>query len=272
MGGFDYPNEFTYEAEGLGAGIAGFFVIIYLLVWLFSMAFCVATYVLHSIGLYTIAKRRGIHHPWLAWVPVGSLWLLGSVSDQYQYVVKGKIKNKRRVMLGLSIAMVAVYVIWIFSMIMSIILSEGIGSGAAMAVLLAIVGMLGFMAIAIWLTVFQYMAYYDLYRSCDPDNGVLFLVFSILFSVTMPFFVFACRKKDLGMPPRKQPAQPVAIPTVETVVDPNVVEKVVIPTVETVVDPNVVEKVVVPTVEPIVESTTEPVAEGFAQPEEFEEE
>ena len=50
------------------------------------------------------------------------------------------------------------------------------------------------------------------------------------------------------MPPRKQPAP----------------QQVVVPTVEVVVDPNVVEKVVVPTVEPV--------AEGFAQPEEFEEE
>jgi hypothetical protein len=35
----------------------------------------------------------------------------------------------------------------------------------------------------------------------------MFLVLSILFQVTEPFFLFLNRNKDLGMPPRKQ--QPV---------------------------------------------------------------
>jgi hypothetical protein len=51
--------------------------------------------------------------------------------------------------------------------------------------------------------VFQYVCYNDLYASCCPENQVLFLVLSILFNVTLPFFVFACRNKDGGMPPRK---------------------------------------------------------------------
>ena len=41
---------------------------------------------------------------------------------------------------------------------------------------------------------------------------VLFLVLSIVVSVTLPIFVFINRKKDGGMPPKKQPQaeQPVA--------------------------------------------------------------
>jgi hypothetical protein len=51
------------------------------------------------------------------------------------------------------------------------------------------------------------MALYDVYRSLDPANAVLYLVLSILFSPTEPFFLFFNREKDLGMPPRKR--QPV---------------------------------------------------------------
>ena len=36
---------------------------------------------------------------------------------------------------------------------------------------------------------------------------MLFLVLSILFGVTEPFFLFFSRNKDDGMPPRKQPVQ-----------------------------------------------------------------
>ena len=35
-----------------------------------------------------------------------------------------------------------------------------------------------------------YIAYYDVFKSCKPKNAVLFLVLSIVFDVTLPFFVF----------------------------------------------------------------------------------
>jgi hypothetical protein len=52
--------------------------------------------------------------------------------------------------------------------------------------------------------VIRFMALYDVYRSVDPANSVLYLVLSILFGATEPFFLFFNREKDLGMPPRKQ--------------------------------------------------------------------
>ena len=61
----------------------------------------------------------------------------------------------------------------------------------------------------------------DIYNSCSARNGTVFLVLSILFSVLVPFFFFALRKKDGGMPPRREPVvnpayqqSPVFIPPV----------------------------------------------------------
>ena len=252
MGGFSYPDHFIFDAEPMpemfDTGVLGVFLIVYLLFLLFAMALSMVSYVLHSLGLYTIAERRGIRHSWLAWLPGGNIWILGSISDQYQYVAKGKVKNRRKLLLGLIIGLIVVYVGWIVAMMMSLILSEGTASGVAASVLFVVLGALILAALAILTLVYEYVCLYDLYHSCNPGNATVFLVLSILFSVTMPFFVFVCRKKDLGMPPRRRPAP----------------QQVVIPTVETVVDPTVVEKVVIPTVEPVTE-------EGFAQPEEFEE-
>ena len=71
--------------------------------------------------------------------------------------------------------------------------------------LVGIVGVcLPVMGISIAYAVIRYMALYDIYRSMDPVNCVLFTVLSILFGVTEPFFLFFNRNKDLGMPPRKQ--------------------------------------------------------------------
>ena len=39
--------------------------------------YAIAAYIMGSLGHYTIAQRRGIKHPWLAWIPFGNLWILG---------------------------------------------------------------------------------------------------------------------------------------------------------------------------------------------------
>mgnify|MGYP000871341546 CR=1 FL=1 len=64
--------------------------------------------------------------------------------------------------------------------------------------------------LAIAYAVIYYMALYDIFRSLDPNNCVLFLVLSIVFSVTEPFFLFFNRNKDGGMPPRRP--EPVCMP------------------------------------------------------------
>lgn len=215
-------NEFFYPDDSIGiiggaeesaVGILGAFVLVYGLVMLFAFAYSIITYVLHSLGLYTIARRRRISNPWLAWIPVGNLWLLGCISDQYQHMAKSKVTSRRKILLGLSIAAVAIYFVWLFCMVLGMVFAGNAGTAIAGSVLLMLLALLVFFGIAIALTVYQYMCYYDLYHSCDPNNSVLFLVLSIVFSGIMPFFVFACRNKDNGMPRPKQPAPAAEITT-----------------------------------------------------------
>ena len=68
-----------------------------------SGAMVVAAYIFMSLGLFAIAKNRRIQNPWLAWIPVGNLWLLGCISDQYRYVALGQKQNRRKRLLLLSI-------------------------------------------------------------------------------------------------------------------------------------------------------------------------
>ena len=186
----------------------------------------IAGYVLSSLAIYSIAKRRGLNHPWMAWVPVLNCWLLGSLSDQYRYVVKGENKSKRKVLLILSIlmsvftvALVVTAIIMVVGVVGEVghsyygygyneqrILSEILGP------VLSILGLsLPLAGVAIAYAVIRYMALYDVYRSLDPANSVMYLVLSIVFQITEPFFLFFNRNKDEGMPPRKgqpEPAQP----------------------------------------------------------------
>ena len=172
--------------------------------------FSIATYILTSLGLYTIARRRGLQKAWLAWIPVINCWLLGSISDQYQYVVKGENKSKRKWLLALSLlkAVLTLTVVILVAVVAAGAIFRGPGFGMRQSITGPIMGILGVVmplaAAHIAYLVIRFMALYDVYRSLDPGNSVLYLVLSILFSVTEPFFLFFNREKDLGMPPRKQ--------------------------------------------------------------------
>lgn len=198
-----YIEEFMEYGAGIG-----------LLANSFSSLLSIAVYVLTSLALYTLAGRRGIKHAWLSWVPIANFWIIGSLSDQYRYVVKGEIKNKRKILLVLHI------ISWLISVTMIVVFGVLIfrAMGPAMSglhedvILEMIIGpvfvMLGLVVpmigVGIASKIIRYMAMYDIYTSCTPQNNVVFLVLSILFPVTEPFFLFFTRNQDDGMPPRKQ--------------------------------------------------------------------
>lgn len=174
----------------------------------------IASYVLTALAIYTISRRRGLRKPWLAWIPVVNCWLIGSLSDQYSYVVKREEKSRRKwlltlklVMSGLILAMVVIAVSLIGSAIFAFGRNYSNGEMILSRIMGPALGMVGLAlplaGVAIAYAVIYYMALYDIYKSLDPDNAVLFLVLSILFWVTEPFFLFFNRDKDKGMPPRR---------------------------------------------------------------------
>ena len=216
--GYGYYGDFYAEPyvdsglETFGSAIAGVggFLLVFLAVFYFLIfAFGVACYILSALGMYRIASRRGIKNPWLSWLPVGDAWILGSISDQYQYVAKGKIKNRRKILLGLAIGALAVAIPWVISYISWIVSAVMMETGdfGAFGATLAVMLLLSLVisVVGIVNTVMQYICLYDLYTSCKPDNAVVFLILSIFINVTMPFLIFSQRNNDLGMPPRKEP-------------------------------------------------------------------
>ena len=206
MTSYEYAYEFG-EEMGLGL-ISG------LLSSIPSFVFGIATYVLTALALYTIAKRRGLNNPWLAWIPVANCWILGSLSDQYRYVVKGENKSKRKSLLTLNIITVLLSIAMVICAIVMVgkVIVGAVGEVDETRLLemilgptMGIVGLcLPLIGVAIAYAIIYYMALYDVFKSLDPGNCVLFLVLSILFNVTEPFFLFFNRKKDQGMPPRRQ--------------------------------------------------------------------
>jgi hypothetical protein len=148
-----------------------------------SLAFSILSYVFQGISLYTIAKRRGIGSPVLAWIPLANQYLLGCVSDDYQNRVKNKTTYRSMFLLVFGIT----------NLVLSlIIMGFNINS----------LGLLS-LGISITAAVFSYIALHDLYRSCCPDRAVVFTVLGIIFGIPIPFFMFSCRNHDRGLPKRR---------------------------------------------------------------------
>ena len=178
-----------------------------------SSLISIGTYVLMALGIYTIAKRRAISNPWMAWIPVLNCWLIGCISDQYRYVAKGQVKSKRKSLLVLSIIQVILTIAFFVALLVAVI--GGISSAVAgvseaaifQSVMVPAIVMLGLLlpmfGVGVAKTIIYYMSMYDLYTSCAPENNALFLVLSIFFRITEPFFVFFNRNNDKGMPPRR---------------------------------------------------------------------
>jgi hypothetical protein len=221
-----YPNDFGAPmdemAETMLGTAVGVLFVVYIIVVLIALAIAAVSYILRSLSLYTIATRRGIKNPWLAWVPVVSCWTVGCISDQYRYVTKGEVKNKRKALLTLSIITAVLEMASMFNNVLTMINFGGAvednmmavaGTMAAVMVIISLV----LAGVTIAFAVINYMALYDLYRSCEPNNATLYLVLSIVISWLMPVFLMIVRKKDGGMPPRKAdveqiPAQPQEAP------------------------------------------------------------
>ena len=175
-----------------------------------SFLVSLAVYLITAGTLYTIAQRREIDKPWLAWVPVGQLYLLGTISDHYQLTAKYTTTNNRKTLLWLQIVMYALLALAMVLAIDAMTQAQRMDNtmpdyvdrwehlvldlkGIVVAALLLFVT-------AVLTLGAEYVALFDLYRSCDPDSSVVYLVLSIFLSITMPIFLLIVCDKDEGMP------------------------------------------------------------------------
>ena len=167
-------------------------------------------FVLTSYSFYTIAKRREICHAWLAWVPMIQLWVVGAIADDYQQKAHHIAGKKRKVLLLTMIlnmvltAALVVAILWAVLMV----LRAGYHSYEDFSDWLGVIGGLGGLILVIALAggmkivqkVVEYFALYDVYRSCDPGNALLFVLVNVFVPITKPVFLLICHKKDGGMP------------------------------------------------------------------------
>lgn len=190
----------SYSETAVGVSLIIFYIILYLII----IGVAVAGYVLSSLSLYKIAKRRQISKPWLAWVPVGDYWIVGSIADEYEshFGINKKWRTKLLVTCLVFFAtFILFYIASIVLVIVAIINARHIDIseifGGFMAVVIVMLAMYGF---AILTSVFYYMALYKVYRSTVPEKSVLYLMLSIFVPFANAICLFLCRDKGYSVP------------------------------------------------------------------------
>ena len=194
-------------------------------------------HVFGALGLFALARRRGLSNPGLAWVPVANCWLLGLLADQYAEHILGKRQGRRTLLTvfgavggvlygALASLLLGKLVPVAFEFIRNdlqglVSLSQASADPAEeilhyllsrlsdplleTLVPLVSVAVLMVPVMITWLVLYH-MSLYQVYRSCRPNSAVLFTVLGILFNFLPPCFLFACRNEDQGMA-RPQPTQ-----------------------------------------------------------------
>lgn len=169
----------------------------------------IVLYILCSLSLYTISRRRGLPHAWVSWVPLVNIFQLGTVADHYQLSRKGRKGFMRWVLIlsgaaciaGLLLILAAALKVIIsllpFALTFGLLfLSEDYASSvdevSKWASAVATNGLL----LCIPLLLIHPFVRYRVYRSCAPSTAVLYLLLSLLLPFLHPLFLFLLRKKD----------------------------------------------------------------------------
>ena len=183
-----------------------------------SLAVSLVFHFIEAKGLYTIAKRRGLPKPGLAYVPILKYFVVGKIAEQFESAQYGKTRAHTKRLLGIGIPY------YILSIVFAIVMTGMyfnlidnfttmmysdmyyIGTGAF--------GIAGFAGIYIFslllsglsipFTLFYHFAYYKVFRSLDPKTCVLFTVLGIVLGVTTPFVINKKREMDDGFIELKQ--------------------------------------------------------------------
>jgi hypothetical protein len=182
------------DYENVLIGFLGVFIAIFAVASLVGLVF----YILRGLGLYTLAKRRGIPAPILAWIPVLTDYTLGALADNI-----GEYENRRSyhrfILPGCQIlsSIVGIFMISPFLEMIQAMTEMSMygdtyfdpytmmGSMSTISGLTSLFGIL--------YTIFSLMAFYKIMQLYNPRNATLYTVLGFFFNFLRGVFLFTVR-------------------------------------------------------------------------------
>ncbi|MBS7527828.1 hypothetical protein KHM83_14175 [Fusibacter paucivorans] len=117
-------------------------------------------YILSALGLMRMAQNRGIDNAWLAWIPVGNLWIMGQLIGPLRFGDKSYDHAEHILVVGL---------------LLSVVLSRVPVIGALLRIIMSL------------LTIYTF---FMIFKQYAEDRAVLYTVISILLPTLVPGILF----------------------------------------------------------------------------------
>lgn len=188
------PFTSQAELEHFGMEFAGIVIGIYVLILIYALV----NYIIFSKSLSILAKRRGISHPGLIWVPYARNWQIGNIVDEYDIRKDGKDRKWRTFLMWLAGIVHGGYIAMIITSIVSGVAAGISGSDmpSAAAGVFMFVLLFAIVIGASGLAVLQYVAYYKIFESCNSSKPIKYMLIAILVPFAFPFVFRHCRNMD----------------------------------------------------------------------------
>ena len=167
-------------------------------VYLLAIGLGIANYVMESLSLYTIAKKRKIKNPALSWIPVASSWIIGCVTDELESD-RGIDRKWRKILLTMSLVLVAMLVILYVAIISVVLIVTIMQSGyntTAIAIFVCYyIALIIMMIVSVALGVLEYICRYKIFESIVPEKAVKYILLSVLVPLASAICLMKCKDK-----------------------------------------------------------------------------
>ncbi len=170
------------------------------------------SYIFTSLSYYTIAQRRQISNPWLAWIPVGNYWIIGSIADDYDKR-NGINRNWRKVLLTLALIIFSAFIVFYITFIVfciSMAVSTDFSSFTG-APPLEFISLIIFMYIGLFIAVIpsialsacSYVCIYKVFESTVPEKSLKYFLLSLLVPFASVVCLWRCRNQGYSNLPEQ---------------------------------------------------------------------
>lgn len=198
---------FDYLAElGLPEEVVSFFFTFFIGAIAVSAVIGIAIYLLESISVYKMAKSAEIKNPWLAFIPVANDWVFGTLAEKYKK--KNGTKSARfGIILPVleGIVLIESIALTIFTVISVKEITgyalDAVNTSAEMApeqfmsLIPVIILYFALIVVAIAYAVVFFIALWRVYSSFDKSNATLYIVLSVIFTISVPIILFIIRNR-----------------------------------------------------------------------------
>lgn len=198
---FDFLTELGLPEEAVS-----FFFTFFIGAIAVSAVIGIAIYLLESISVYKMAKSAEIKNPWLAFIPVANDWVFGTLAEKYKK--KNGTKSARfGIILPVleGIVLIEAIALTIFTVISikeitgyaldAVNTSSEMAPEQFMSLIPVIILYFALMAVAIAYAVVFFIALWRVYSSFDKSNATLYIVLSVIFTISVPIILFIIRNR-----------------------------------------------------------------------------